>query len=159
VWFNDHIIRKARYGKVYRHGTIDGFTVVSLDGMEVLRTQSEHWCCEKCRRTERTDANGVKEVDYHENLVEAAYVGRPPNLILGIERIAPGEGEQTAAIRLLKQLQQRLCRYADIVILDSLYATAAVINEVVGQNKIAVIRVKQENYHIIIPDAAGLFAG
>ena len=32
------------------------------------------------------------------------------------------------------------------------------INEIVDQNKIAVIRVKQENYNII-KDAGGLFAG
>lgn len=88
----------------------------------------------------------------------AAYVGRPPNLILGLERILPGEGEQTAALRLLKNLYREQCRYADIITFDSLYASAPVINEVLEQNKIAVIRVKKENYHII-QDAAGLFAG
>jgi hypothetical protein len=35
---------------------------------------------------------------------------------------------------------------------------APVINEIVDQNKIAVIRVKQENYNII-KDAAGFFVG
>jgi hypothetical protein len=76
--FNDQIIKKARYGKVFQHGTVDGFTVVALDGTEVRRTQSEHWSCEQCRRTERTNADGSKEVDYHENLVGAAFVGCPP---------------------------------------------------------------------------------
>lgn len=156
--FNDRIIQTARYGKVFQHGTIDGFIVVALDGTEVLRTKSEHWNCEQCRQTERTKADGSKEIDYHENLVGAAYVGRPPNLVLGLERIAPGEGEVTAACRLLKGLYQRHNRYADILTFDSLYAKAPLINEVVDQNKMAVIRVKQENYHII-RDAAGLFAG
>lgn len=155
---NCRIIKTSRYNKVFQHGTIDGFTVVALDGTEAFRTQSERWSCEKCRTTIRTNTDGSEEVDYHENLVGAAYVGRPPNLILGIERVAPGEGELTAALRLLKKLYQDHCRYADIITLDSLYAKAPVINEIVDQNKIAVIRVKQENYNII-KDAAGLFAG
>lgn len=155
---NYHLIRTARYGKVFQGGTIDGFTVAAVDGTEVLRTKSEHWRCEKCRKTVRTKDDGTTQIDYHENLVGAAYVGRPPNLILGLERILPGEGEQTAALRLLKNLYREQCRYADIITFDSLYASAPVINEVLEQNKIAVIRVKKENYHII-QDAAGLFAG
>lgn len=154
--FNDHIIEKARYGKAFQNGTIDGFSFVALDGTEVLRTQSEHWRCSKCRKTVRTRDDGSEEVDYHENLVGAAYVGRPPNLVLGLARIAPGEGEVTAACRLLKDLAYRHYRYADVITLDALYAGAPVINEIVEQNKVAVIRVKQDNYQII-QDAVGLF--
>lgn len=154
---NSRIIRTSRYNKVFQQGTIDGFTVVALDGTETFRTQSKGWSCEKCRTTVRTNSDGNVETDYHENLVGAAYVGRPPNLILSIERVAPGEGELTAALRLLKKLYQEHCRYADVISMDSLYAKAPVINEIVDQNKIAVIRVKQENFNII-KDAAGLFA-
>lgn len=153
---NDNLIETARYHKVYQNGTIDGFTVVALDGTEIVRTRSEHWRCSKCRKTEHTQEDGTTVTEYHENLVGAAYVGKPPNLVIGLERIAPGEGELTAATRLLKGLYQRHYRYADIIVLDSLYAAAPIINEIVEQNKIAVIRVKQENYHII-RDAAGLF--
>ena len=156
--YNYEIIRTSRYNKVFQGGTIDGFTVVALDGTEAFRTQSAGWSCEKCRRTERTNPDGSKETDYHENVVGAAYVGRSPNLILGIERIAPGEGELTATQRLLKKLHHGNYRYADVITLDSLFAKAPVINEIAEQNKIAVIRVKQENYNII-KDTAGLFAG
>ncbi len=156
--FNRRIIKTARYNKVFQHGTIDGFTVVALDGTEAFRTQCKSWSCEKCRTTKRTDGKPGKEVDYHENLVGAAYVGRSPNLTIGLERIAPGEGEQTASLRLLRKLYQDHFRYADAITLDSLYAKAPVINEIVAQNKIAVIRVKQENYNII-KDADGIFAG
>ena len=110
--YNYEIIRTSRYNKVFQGGTIDGFTVVALDGTEAFRTQSVGWSCEKCRQTERSDPDGNKETDYHENVVGAAYVGRPPNLILGIERIAPGEGELTAARRFLKKLYQENYRYA-----------------------------------------------
>jgi len=155
---NDTIITKARYGKVYEGGTIDGFKVVAIDGSEVFRTKSKHWSCDKCRITKITKEDGTKEVQYHEDIVGAAYVGRPPSLVLGLERVARGEGEITAAHRLLKDLYRRHNRYADLMTLDSLYANAPIINEISAQNMIAVIRVKRQDYHII-RDAEGLFAG
>ncbi|MGM0651850.1 MAG: transposase, partial [Bacillota bacterium] len=57
----------------------------------------------------------------------------------------------------LKELNRRHNRYTDIITLDSLYAKAPIINEIITQNMIAVIRVKQQNYQIIA-DAEGLFA-
>ena len=60
-------------------------------------------------------------------------------------------------MRLLKELYRRHNRYTDIINLDSLYAKAPIINEITTQNMIAVIRVKQQDYHII-RDAEGLFA-
>lgn len=112
---------------------------------------------QKCRSSVYNKGEASEVIYYHENLVGAAYVGRPPALILGLERILKGEGEITAALRLLRSLYQRHFRYADILVFDALFAKASVIKEVLAQNKIAVIRVKQENYHII-KDAAALFA-
>ena len=155
---NDKVIKKARYGKVYQGGTIDGFKVTALDGSEVFRTKHKSWSCEECRITEITKEDGSKEFQYHEDVVGACYVGRHPNLVLGLERVARGEGEISAAMRLLKDLYQRHNRYTDIITLDSLYAKAPIINEITSQNMIAVIRVKQQDYHII-RDAEGLFAG
>ncbi len=158
IKINDLVIRKARYGKVYRSGTIDGFVVTALDGSEVFRTKSESWSCEKCRVTEITKEDGSKEVHYHEDIVGACYVGKHPNLVLGIERVNRGEGELSAAHRLLKELYRRHNRYTDIITMDSLYAKAPIINEITSQNMIAVVRVKQQDYHII-RDAEGLFSG
>jgi len=158
IEINDSIIKKARYGKVYQGGTIDGFKVVTIDGSEVFRTKYKSWSCEKCRITEITKEDGTKETHYHEDIVGACYVGRHPNLVLGLERVNRGEGEISAAMRLLKELYRRHNRYADIITLDSLYAKASIINEILDQNMIAVIRVKQQNYHII-RDAEGLFSG
>lgn len=155
---NDSIIKKARYGKVYQGGTIDGFNVVAIDGSEVFRTKCKSWSCEECRITEITKEDGTKELHYHEDIVAACYAGRHPNLVLGLERVKPGEGETSAAMRLLTELHLRHNRYADIITLDSLYAKPPIINEIIDQNMIAVIRVKQQNYHII-RDAEGLFAG
>jgi len=102
--------------------------VTFLDGSEVFCTKSKRWSCEKCRITERTKEDGTKEIKYHDDIVGAAYVGRRHN------------------------------RCTDIITLDSLYAKAPIINEITDQNMIAVIRVKQQNYHII-RDAEGLFPG
>ncbi len=158
IRISDLVVKKARYGKVYQGGTIDGFKVIALDGSEVFRTKSESWSCDKCRITEITKEDGSKEIQYHEDIVGACYVGRHPNLVLGLERVARGEGEVSAAHRLLKELYRRHNRYTDIITLDSLYAKAPLINEIIDQNMIAVIRVKQQNYHII-RDAEGLFFG
>jgi len=154
---NANIITRARRNKVFAGGTIDGFSVVAIDGTEVFRTTSERWSCKHCRRSVYNKGEADETIYYHENLVGAAYVGKPPNLIIGLEQIAPGEGETTAALRLIKSLNQCHYRYADILVFDALFAKAPVIKEVLSQNKIAVIRLKQENYHII-EDAESLFA-
>jgi hypothetical protein len=156
IRINDLIINQARRNKVMNGGTIDGFTVVAIDGTEVVRSTSKHRSCSKCRSSVYNKDEADEITYYHENIVGAAYVGRPPGLVLGLERILKGEGEVTAAIRLLRSLYQRHFRYADILVFDALYAKAPVIKEVLAQNKIAVIRVKQENYQIV-RDADDLF--
>jgi hypothetical protein len=153
---NDLIINQARRNKVFNGGTLDGFSVVAIDGTEAVRSTSKHWSCSKCRRSVYNKGEADEITYYHENIVGAAYVGKQPNLVLGLERIEKGEGEMAAAIRLLKSLYQRHFRYADILVFDALFAKAPVIKEVLAQNKIAVIRVKQENYHIV-RDADALF--
>lgn len=154
---NDLIINQARRNKVMNGGTIDGFTVVAIDGTEAVRSTSEHWSCSKCRCSVYNKGEADETTYYHENIVGAAYVGRPPGLVLDLERILKGEGEVTAALRMLRSLYQRHYRYADILVFDALFAGAPVIKEVLAQNKIAVIRVKQEKYHIV-RDAEALFA-
>lgn len=154
---NDLIINRARRNKVMSGGTIDGFTVVAIDGTEALRSTSKRWSCAKCRSTVLNRGEVDETTYYHENIVGAAYVGKPPGLVLGLERILKGEGETAAAIRLLKSLYQRHFRYTDVLVFDALFAKAPVLKEVLAQNKIAVIRVKQENYHIV-RDADALFA-
>lgn len=109
-----------------------------------------------CKKTVITKEDGTQVIQWHENLVGASYIGKPPNLIIGIERVASGEGETTAALRLLDNLRSWHYYYADVVALDSLYAGAPVINKLLEQNVIGVIRVKQEHYQLL-QDAEGLF--
>jgi hypothetical protein len=157
IQFARDIIKTARYNKVYQGGTIDGFTVAALDGTELTRTESQHRSCKLCKASKYTKEDGTKVIQMHENFVGASYVGKPPNLILGIERVSPKEGETTAALRLLDNLKSWHYYYADVVALDSLYANAPVINKLLEQNVIGVIRVKQEHY-TLVQDAEGLFS-
>ena len=151
------VVKISRYNKAFQGGTVDGFIVAALDATELTRTESERRSCDCCRRSEYTKEDGTKVIQRHENFVGASYVGKPPNLIIGIERIAPGEGETTAALRLLDKLKSWHYYYADVVTLDSLYASAPVVNKLLEQNVIGVIRVKQEHY-TLIQDAEGLFS-
>ena len=157
IEFNRKIIQTARYNGALKGGTIDGFTVVALDGTELTRTESPHRCCSCCKTTEFIKEDGTKVIQRHENIVGASYIGRPPNLIIGIERVAPGEGETTAALRLLDNLKTWHYFYADVVTMDSLYASAPVLNKLLEQNVIGVIRVKQQHYSLL-HDAEALFS-
>jgi len=150
------IVKTARYNKAFQSGTLDGFTVIALDGTELTRTESKHRSCNCCKKSEYTMENGTRVVQMHENFVGASYVGKPPNLIIGIERINPGEGETTAAIRLLDKLKSWHYYYADVVTMDSLYAGTPIINKTIEHNVIGIIRVKQEHY-TLIQDAECLF--
>lgn len=151
------IVKKARYNKVYEGGNIDGFTVVALDGTELFRTESKQRSCPLCKQTVFHKEDGTQVIQWHENIVGASYIGKPPNLTIGIERVGPKEGEVTAALRLLDNLRSWHYYYADVVTLDSLYAGAPVINKLIDQNVIGVIRVKQEHYNLV-KDAEGLFS-
>jgi len=157
VCFCRDIIKTSRYNGVFKGGTIDGFLVASLDATELTRTESERRSCPSCKTTVFTREDGTKVIQRHENFVGASYVGKPPNLIIGIERVAPGEGETTAALRLLDNLRAWHYFYADVVTMDSLYASAPVLNKLLEQNVIGVIRVKQEHYSLL-QDAEALFS-
>jgi hypothetical protein len=74
-----------------------------------------------------------------------------------MRRIEKGQGELNAGIELMKELYWRNTRFCDVIVADALYATSSFINEVESQGKWVVIRVKQENRHII-RDAEGLFS-
>ena len=142
----------ARRNKVFRGGTIDGYNVCALDGTRLYSTkvpQDESlW-----RKTQKDDGSII----WHVDMVFLSFVGDCPPLMFGMEPIYPGEGETTAAERLIKNAYRDYYRYCDIFTVDALYAKAPFINAVIDENKDVVVRVKQENYHII-KDIEGLVA-
>lgn len=77
---------------------------------------------------------------------------------LAIEWIQPGEGEDTAALRLLRRLPDLYgSRFFDILLLDSLYAQTPVLELVQEIGWDAVISLKQ-NARDLYQSAVRLFA-
>lgn len=110
---------------------------------------------EALKWSKRTLSNGA--VEYYERAAVLSYIGAHPHLILDMERIEPGEGEVTAAIRLLGKAQHRNWRYCDMICADALYAQAPFINAVSALGKWIIIKLKQDNYHLV-RDMDGLVA-
>src|SRR5260370_38155526 len=76
-------------------------------------------------------------------------VHRRVKLFLAIEWLKPGEGEETAALRLLRRLPDLYgSRFFDILLLDALYAQSPVLRLVQEIGWDAVISLKQNNRHL-----------
>ncbi len=150
---NAGIINRARYNKVFQNGTIQGWMVCAIDGTELYSTKTP--CKGALGWSIRRRSDGKDE--YYERAVALSYVGDGPHLILDMERINPGEGELTAAIRMLRKANSRSNRYSDVICADALYAVAPFINEVSDQHKYVVIKVKQED-RALVKDMDGLVA-
>ena len=79
---NKGIIKKAVKNKVFRNGTIDGFTVAAIDGTKMFGSNKK--CCEKCLTTY---VKGNPHY-YHSGAV-MSLVGNAPNLVLDFEMYNP----------------------------------------------------------------------
>jgi len=154
VELNGHIIRKARYNKTYARGTIKGLVVVGIDGTELFHSERRRCSCCGVRRY--MTEGGEEITQYYERALVTSYVGEGPRLVLDIRRIE--KGEVSAAIEAVRELYRRHWRYCHVIAVDALYAQAPFINEVISQRKDVVVKVKQEERHIV-KDAEGLFRG
>jgi hypothetical protein len=76
---------------------------------------------------------------------------------LDVELLRPGEGEETAAKRLLERVFANYPRFFDVVCGDALYFDAPFINFCRQHHKHALVVIKGE-HRILLQDAAGVFA-
>jgi hypothetical protein len=76
---------------------------------------------------------------------------------LDVELLRPGEGEETAAKRLLERVFANYPRFFDVVGGDALYFDAPFINFCLEHHKHALVVVKGEQ-RLLLQDAQGLFA-
>ena len=87
---------------------MQGRIVAALDGIEVLSSFSR--CCESClqRRVLYPNPEGppVERIQYYYRAVGCQIVSSPVKPLLAIEWLRPGEGEDTAALRLLRRLPE-----------------------------------------------------
>lgn len=150
------IIQKARYNKSLNNNLIDGLKVVAIDGTHVFTMRSDS-LGKDAHKYEHTDENEkITSIDYREKAIAASYVGEGFSPLLKINRIPKGEGEMTAAKKLVNELNKDHYQYCDVIVGDSLYINAPFINEVLRNNKDVIVRVKQKN-NLMRKDAEGLF--
>jgi hypothetical protein len=100
-----------------------GFRCVALDLNELFKSEKVH--CPQCQTREKTvcDSRGNKRsvVEYYHQAVALTWISGAIPFPIGWEIVAPGEGELTAALRLLDRLLPRLRHSVDLVIGDALY--------------------------------------
>jgi hypothetical protein len=121
--------RTLKRNKVFAEGRVQGRIVAALDGIEVLSSYSR--CCDAClQRRVPVRKGGVKveQVQYYHRAVACQIVSSPVKAMLGIEWLQPGEGEDAAALRLLRRLSELYgSSFFDILLLDALYAQESVL--------------------------------
>lgn len=152
--------RRLKRGKAFDQGRVQGRLVAALDGIEVLTSFSRR--CESCleRRVTVKDQAGrrIEQTQYYHRAVGCQMVHSLVKPFLAIEWLQPGEGEDTAALRLLRRLPDRYgSRFFDILLLDALYAQTPVLELVRAIGWDAVVSLKQ-NSRDLYRSAVRLFA-
>lgn len=154
------INRRLKRAKAFDQGRVQGQLVAALDGVEVLSSYSRH--CESCleRRVAAKDQAGrrIEQIQYYHRAVGCQLIHSPVKPFLGLEWLQPGEGEETAALRLLDRISKLYGnRFFDILLLDALYLNSPVLDLVRDKGWDAVISLKQ-NAPDLYQSAVGLFA-
>ncbi len=148
------INRKLGRNKAFELGKVKGMAVVSLDGHELFSSTCR--CCPHC--SERRVKKGEEEIiQYYHRVVMAQMLGSDPRPILDMELQGKGDGELTAATRLIERLLRDYPRSFGIVTLDALYASGPLVKLLVKKGKHAVIVLKDEQRDLM-EDARSLFA-
>jgi len=154
-----HSNRILKRNKALDAGRVQGRIVAALDGIEVLSSYSR--CCDSClQRRVMVRKAGVKveQVQYYHRAVGCQLVGNPIKPFLALEWLQPGEGEDTAALRLLARLPDLYgSSFFDVLLLDALYAQAPVLQLAKRWGWDLVISLKQ-NQRDLYQSAIRLFA-
>jgi len=152
--------RRLKRGKAFDEGRVQGRLVAALDGIEVLSSFSRR--CDRClqRRVTMKDPAGrkIEQTQYYHRAVGCQMVHSTVKPFLAIEWLQPGEGEDTAALRLLQRLPAMYgSRFFDILLLDALYAQTPVLELVHHLGLDVVISLKQ-NSRDLYQSSVRLFA-
>lgn len=153
------INRTLKRNKALDQGRVQGRIVAALDGIEVLSSYSR--CCDSClerRVFVRQAGVKVEQLQYYHRAVGCQIVSSPAKPFLALEWLQPGEGEDTAALRLLGKLPELYgSRFFDILLLDALYAQAPVFQLAERSGWDLVVSLKQ-NHRDLYQSAIRLFA-
>ncbi len=155
-------IRKVQHGiydrlkrnKVFeapRHGLI----ALAIDGHETSATYNME--CSGCLQREVGEEEPKRIQNFHRN-VSCELIFDNCCFQVDAETQLPGEGEVSAAERLLARTVSMYPRAFDVVVADALYASADFVNQVLEHGKDVVVVLKDERRELF-KDAEGLFAG
>jgi Transposase DDE domain len=128
--------------------------VAAVDGHEFFSSRKR--CCPHCQSRTLT-VDGEKVTEYYHQGVVCHLIGQELALVLDVELLRAGEGEETAAKRLLERVFLNYPRFFDVVVADALYFDAPFINFCRDHHKHVIVTAKGEN-RLLVQDAAGLFA-
>lgn len=88
---------------------------------------SRRRCCEECAQR-KVKVKGEEVTEYYHRAAVFYLIGFKIALPLDIEMIRPGEGEVSAAKRLVQRAFTRYGRFFDVVLTDALYLEASFYN-------------------------------
>jgi hypothetical protein len=133
---------RARRAGILSDEGLYGKRCAVLDLNELFKSEKIH--CEQCQVREKTvqDEQGEKRIvrEYYHQVVALVWVSGPIPFVLGWEVLAPGEGELTAALRLLERLLPRLRKSLDLILGDALYCCRPFFQTVCGAGLEALAR-------------------
>jgi hypothetical protein len=132
----------------------DDLKIAAVDGHEFFKSRKR--CCAQCQQ--RTIKVGQEEIiEYYHQGVVCHLIEHELAVPLDVELLRPGEGEETAAKRLLTRVFNNYPRYFDVVCGDSLYFDAPFLNFCLDHHKHAIVVVKGDQ-RLLLQDAKGIFA-
>lgn len=132
----------------------DSLKIAAIDGHEFFASRKRG--CPQCQqRILKVQDEEVTEY-YHQGVV-CHLIDHRLAVPLDVELLRPGEGEETAAKRLLQRVFDHYPRFFDVVCGDALYCDAPFINFCLEHHK-EVLVVLEGEHRLLLQDAAGLFA-
>lgn len=147
-WLVTHRL-KRRKALILSEGTR---WVAAVDGHELFCSRKR--CCPDCLVRQIQMREGTV-TEYYHRVVVCQLVGVDPPMVLDIEPIRPGEGEVTAAHRLLQRLLTACPRLVDVLTLDALYLEAPLVRWLRARGKHVVIVLKEDRL-LLTQDVEGL---
>jgi hypothetical protein len=128
--------------------------LVAVDGHEFFASRKR--CCPDCQ-TREIQLKDKTVTEYYHRGVICHLIGHDLALTLDVELQRPGEGEETAAKRLLERAFSEYERFIDVVTGDALYFDAPFINFCLSHRKHVVVVVKGDQ-RLLLQDAQQLFS-
>ena len=132
----------------------DELKFAARDGHEFFKSRKR--CCAQCQQRTLT-IQGEEVLEYDHQGVVCHLIEHRLAVPLDVELLRPGEGEETAAKRLLERVVANYPRYFDVVCGDALYFDAPFINFCLERGKHALVVVKGDQ-RLLLQDARGLFS-